>query len=431
MRPGPLSAGMPQQYARRKNGLEEPTPLLRGMDEILERTYGLIIYQEACMNIGIKAFGFNSNQADSILRKTIAKKKKDKMEMLRRIMKYGKRNSSGPENWKDDPDLPWYDEKQEYGPEIDGGLKRGYSEKEMDDFWNTIQGFADYLFNLSHAACYSLISVATAYLKKYYPTEFFASVLSLQDTEEKIKKYIEVCDQYNIEVIVPDINISEEGFTPNAKSKKIYYGLASVKGIGEAVVPEIIKNRPYTSLQDVFDKLPKKVFNKRVALALAKCGALDSFSEDKDRCKIVDEIMAIRKEKNYEEYPKFYYSPEICMKFEIETLSAPVTYKPWWNKVKNGEIISETAKIRTVREITDKNGNLMAFVTLNINSCLIESVVFASVYTKSIGLFDKNLNEDGRILVEGKKEDDKLIVKRILAAKSEIDESRDFLMDII
>lgn len=383
------------------------------------------------MRISVDAFGFNMNQADSLSRKIFAKKKKDKMEMLRRIMKYGKINSPGPENWKDNPNLPWYDVAQEYGPEIDGGIKRGYSEKEMDDFWNTIQGFADYLFNLSHAACYSLISVATAYLKKYYPVEFFASVLSLQDTEEKLKKYIEVCGQYDIEVIVPDINISEEGFTPNAKSKNIYYGLASVKGIGEAAVPEIIANRPYNSLKDVFDKLPKKVFNKRVALALAKCGALDSFSEDKDRCKIIDEIMHIRKEKNYEEYPKFYYSPEICMEFETETLSAPVTYKPWWNKVPNGDVIKETGIIRNIREITDKNGNLMAFVTLSINSCLVDSVIFASVYTKSIGLFDLNLNEDGRIFIEGKKDDDKLIVKKILAAKPETDESRESLMDIV
>lgn len=149
-RPGPLSSGLPQQYARRKRGEEEPTPILRGMDDILKEAYGTPIYQEMVMAIGVKAFGFNSNQSDSILRKIIGKKRKDKLEMLRRICKYGKISAEGPEGWHDNPDLAWYDPEEKMGPAIPGGLANNYTEQEMDDFWNVLIGFADYCFNKSH-----------------------------------------------------------------------------------------------------------------------------------------------------------------------------------------------------------------------------------------------------------------------------------------
>lgn len=152
-RPGPLSAGMPQEYAKRKNGLEEAIPLLRGMEEILDETYGEVVYQEQIMAIGVHAFGFNMNQADTLIRKIFSKKKKDKMEMLRRMMKYGKVNQEGPEGWHDNPNFPWYDPKEEYGDEIKGGINNGYSSKELDEFWLKIQNFCEYLFNKSHKLC--------------------------------------------------------------------------------------------------------------------------------------------------------------------------------------------------------------------------------------------------------------------------------------
>ena len=359
-----------------------------------------------CMAMGIKAFGFNSNQSDSILRKIIGKKKKDKLEMLRRICKYGKINKEGPEGWKDNPNLPWYDPNADLGTPIIGGLNNGYTEKELDDFWTTLMGFADYAFNKSHAFCYSVLSLETAWLKYYYPVEFYASILSIQDTEEKIEKYIKVAEDEGIKIIVPDINISEDKFTPNSKDKTIYYGLSSIKGIGEAALEEIIKNRPYNSIEDIFEKLPKKVFNKRVAIALAKSGALDSFDPEHNRCRIIDKIMELRKEKNYEPLSPNYYSEIVCMEYEKEVLSAYITYKPWWNTIKANEKINKVeAFILNKREQRDKNGNLMCFANLSVNSCEVKSVIFASVYTKNIGLFDENLNFENKILIDGKKDD--------------------------
>ncbi len=422
LRPGPLSAGMPQQFAKRKRGEEEATPLLRGMDDLLKPTKGLILYQEQSMLIGVKAFGFNLNQADSLIRKIFSKKKKDKMEMLRRIIKYGKKNSCGPEGWHDNPNMPWYDKDAKMGDEICGGLANGYSEKEIDDFWNIIQGFSSYLFNLSHSATYSYVSILSAWLKYYYPVQFWAAVLSIQTDQTKIEKYIDVCEKDNISIIVPDINISEHNFTPNADNRTIYYGLDSIKGIGIEVAEELIKNRPYNTIQDLFDKLPKKVFNKRVAMALAKSGALDSLDPEKNRCRIIDTIMEIRKEKKYEPLTSQYYSEIVCMEYEKEVLSAYITYKPWWNTIKANEKVNCEALIVNYREKTDKNNNLMCFADLLINSCEVKSVIFASTYRKCLGLFNEDINFSKKIIVGGTKDDKgSLIIKNVSPVREKTD----------
>ena len=411
-RPGPLSAGMPQAYAKRKNGEEEATPLLRGMEMVLDETYGEIVYQEQIMNIGVYALGFSMGQADSLIRKIFAKKKRDKMEMLRRMMIYGKINSKGPEGWHDNPNLPWYDEKEEYGAEIKGGTNNGYSKQEMLDFWEKIQGFCEYLFNKSHAASYSAISLQTAYLKYYYPVEFFAAVLSAQETDEKIAKYVTVARNEGIKIVTPDINHSKKFFTPDAKKKEIYYGLGSIKGVGEAAVNAIIENQPYNSIQDLFDKLPKKVLNKRVLVALVKSGALDSFNSN--RYDLMNQCMEIRKEKNWEALNPEEYDEQKCIEFEEEIISAAITYTPWWTQIKPNSKIDETALIISKTEKMDKKGGLMAFLILGINHCKVEAIIFSSVYKKHIGLFDEVINPSKIINVVGTKDDkNKLIIKDV------------------
>lgn len=414
-RPGPLTAGMPKQYADRKNGREEVVPLLRGAEKILKDTYGLAIYQEEIMEIGKQCFGFDANQSDSILRKIIGKKKIDQLEMLRRMVKYGKVNQEGPEGWENNPNMPWYDSKRKYGNEICGALKNGYTENEIDTFWNILMGFASYAFNKSHAFSYSLQSFFTAWLKYYYPVEFYAAVLTAQDGDaDKIGKYISCAENEGIKVLVPDINVSNEGFTPEPKKNQILFGISSIKGIGEAALKELIANKPYESLDDLFEKLPKKVFNKRVAIALAKSGALDSFDEDKNRHNILDEIMIKRKEKNYETFAPKTYDKQQCIKYEKEVLGAPITYKPWWETIKIDSAISENARIIEAREQVDKKGGLMCFARLKINECEVEAILFSSIYKKTLGYFDKSINSSEFIHVSGKKDDKgKLIVKSV------------------
>lgn len=339
------------------------------------------------------------------------------MEMLRRMMIYGKVNTNGPSGWENNPKLPWYDEKKQYGTPIKGGINNGYSEAELNEFWTKIQGFCEYLFNKSHAACYSYITILTAWLKYYYPVEFFAAVLSIQTDEEKRKKYIEICEKEKIDVVVPDINASNVDFTPEPKKKKIYFGLSSIKGVGATVVGDIIANRPYKSLEDMYSKLPKKVLNKRVIVALAKSGALDSFNDERNRYAILNDLMTIRKEKNYEPLPEAAYNMGACINFEEETLSAPITYKPWWNTIKTNSLVKERALITSHREMTDKKGKLMAFATFSIRGCAVEAVIFGSVYGKVLSYFDLGINPEKTVTVSGKKDDKgKLIVKDITPA---------------
>ena len=404
LRPGPLSLQSHIHYAKRKNDEEEITYPLRNTEHIFKDTYGLALYQEQLMKVSVDCFGFNQNQADSLTRKILAKKKKDKMAMLRRMFIYGKKNVKGPEGWEDNPDLPWYDAGgKHYGDEISGGLAKGYSLDELEKFNNDIQSYASYLFNLSHSVSYSYISVLTAYLKCYYPVEFMAAVLSIQ-SDEKIDKYAKVCQEEGIDVITPDINISDADFTPDGDNNKIYYGLASIKGVGEKVIEEIIAARPFDSLEDIFKKLPKKTFNKRVAVALAKAGALDSFSSTKNRYELINKIYELRKDKE-EHYNIDDYSEEACIEFEKEVLSASITYKPWWSEVRQGEKITEEAKILSFTERPDKRGNAMGFMKLKIRSCDIEAIMFSSKYLKCIGAFDEALNPKKIITVTGKKDD--------------------------
>lgn len=144
LRPGPLSAGMHHQYAKRKQGLEKNELPLRGIENILDKTYGVIPYQENVMQISKQVSGFDDNQADSIVRKTVAKKKVSMFPMMIRCHIYGKKNCEGPEGWEDNNELPWYDPKGKYGPEIKGAIANGYTAKEMNDYFDAIMGFASY-----------------------------------------------------------------------------------------------------------------------------------------------------------------------------------------------------------------------------------------------------------------------------------------------
>ena len=133
--------------------------------------------------------------------------------------------------------------------------------------------------------------------------DFINFVLDMYDIpsdtrKEKIEKYVGICKKEGITILAPDINISGKDFTPIPEKQQIYFGFSSIKGIGETAAEEIIKNRPFEKLQEIFEKLPKKIMNKRVAIALAKSGALDNFDKDKNRYNLINQIYDIRKDKD-------------------------------------------------------------------------------------------------------------------------------------
>ena len=234
--------------------------------------------------------------------------------------------------------------------------------------------------NKSHAACYSYISILTAYFKAYYPAKFMASLLTMQDNQDKIEQYIRVARKMGIKISAPDINISNINFTEN--NGEILFGLGSIKGVGETSIPSIINNRPYQSLQDAINKIEKKSLNKRVGLALIKSGAFDFYNSNRNE--VINEFYTLRKDKE-ELLDINSYNETICNEYEKEVLSTTVTNVPFWETIMANENVQVEFTITNIREKIDKNNKLMAFLKGEILGCEIEAIIFSHIYTKNIG----------------------------------------------
>jgi len=247
-RPGPMDAGMLDDYIERKHGRKPISYFYDEFEEvlkpILEPTYGVIVYQEQVMQIVQAIAGFSLGEAD-IIRRAMGKKKADLMA------KYAEEFASRAE-------------------------KRGFSYENAKNLFNLIEKFAGYGFNKSHSAAYAMITYQTAWLKTYYPTEFFSALLTYEaDNTDKIAKYIEEAKSLNIEVLPPDVQKSNSEFTPIGN--KILFGLNAIKGVGSKAIESIIENRPFKDLEDFILKVDTTKVNKKVLEQLIKSGAMDSF----------------------------------------------------------------------------------------------------------------------------------------------------------
>ncbi|MFC7580818.1 DNA polymerase III subunit alpha [Schaalia naturae] len=250
-RPGPMGANSHTNYALRKNGRQEITPihpeLKDSIKDILETTYGLIIYQEQVMQIAQRVAGYSLGRAD-ILRRAMGKKKK-------------------------------YILDQEFEPFKAGMMEHGYSAECVQTLWDVLVPFSGYAFNKSHAAGYGLVSYWTAYLKANYPTEYMAALLtSTKDNKDRRALYLAECRHMGITVLPPDVNTSMGTFAPVGRD--IRFGLSAIQNVGQNVVDAIVRARkekgPATSFQDFLDKVPAVVCNKRTIQSLIKAGAFDS-----------------------------------------------------------------------------------------------------------------------------------------------------------
>ena len=391
-RPGPLGAGLDKVYSNRKHGIDENTDFILGDFPYMQSTYNTTLYQEQPMLLAKDIAGFSDNQADSYLRKAMAKKKRDLLELCKQWFVYGK-----PED--------------EYGPAIKGGIANGYKEEDLIEYFDSLDSYCDYLFNKSHATSYSLNSIITAWLKYYYPVEFYAAVLTIQDNEDKRVKYMETIEeQFGIKTVIPHINKSTIYFTPDPDRNEILFGLNNIKGVGDSALEAIIEGQPYASLEDFLTRLPKKVANKRVVMALIKAGAFDCFN--KNRNALINEFYAIRKVKD-DILVEEDYNDKLSMEYESETLGTSLTVKPWFTTVPLDESITFDVKLISVHEKYDKNNKLMAFVKAEtlLDNTVIELVIFSSAYSKYVNLFDMHYNQYVRI--SGKKSDkNKVIVKQ-------------------
>ncbi|MEV4661724.1 DNA polymerase III subunit alpha [Micromonospora echinofusca] len=250
-RPGPMGVDSHTNYALRKNGLQEITPIHPELEEplreILAPTYGLIVYQEQVQRAAQILAGYTLGQAD-LLRRAMGKKKKEILD-------------------------------KEFIPFRDGCRERGYSDEAIQKVWDVLVPFAGYAFNKAHSAAYGLVSYWTAYLKAHYPAEYMAALLtSVGDDKDKMALYLSECRRMRIQVLPPDVNTSAGPFTP--VGKEIRFGLGAVRNVGANVVAAIMRCRDekgeYADFYDFLSKVDAVVCNKKTIESLIKAGAFDS-----------------------------------------------------------------------------------------------------------------------------------------------------------
>jgi len=246
-RPGPL-AYIPN-YIARKHGREPIVYDLPGMDEFLQETYGITVYQEQVMRLSQKLANFSKGDAD-VLRKAMGKKQKDVLDKMKNKF-------------------------------LDGCKANGHDPKICEKVWVDWEAFASYAFNKSHSTCYAYLAFQTAYLKANYPAEFMASVLTHTMGDIKnVTFFMEECKRMGIKVLGPDVNESIGDFSPNAEGG-IRFGMAAIKGVGSNVVEAIVVQRnetgKFTGIFDLAKRLDTKAINKKSLEALSMAGAFDSF----------------------------------------------------------------------------------------------------------------------------------------------------------
>lgn len=242
------------------------------------------------------------------------------------------------------------------------------------------------------------------YLKTYYTAKFFAALLTMQSKSEKIELYVKTAKSYDVKILKPDINLSEYDFKEIDGS--ILYGFKTIKGVGEASVNEIINLRPFTGIQNAIETVPKKMFNKRVGVALIKAGAFDF--EDSNRFNLLNEFMNIRKDKD-ERFNANKYGVNKCIEFEREVLGTSITHEIWWDLVLDGTTLVQSLKIDKITKKIDKKQNEMAFVEASHQGCSVRILVFSSLYRKIKALLVK----DGQIVVTGKRDGNSIIANKI------------------
>ena len=261
-RPGPIQGGMIDDFINRKHGKTKVAYELPQLKDILEETYGVILYQEQVMQIANCLASFSLGEAD-ILRRAMGKKKKEEMAAQRAKF-------------------------------LAGCAKNKIQEKKAERIFDLMEEFAGYGFNKSHSCAYALLAYQTAYLKTHYPVEFMAALLTSETgNTEKAVKYINEARGMAISILPPDVNESDLYFTPVGDS--IRFGLAAIKNVGESTAKAIRESRlstgEFKSLYDFCERVETRFLNKRVFESLIKSGAVDSLGGREQMLASVDDAI--------------------------------------------------------------------------------------------------------------------------------------------
>ena len=250
-RPGPIQGGMLDDFIERKHGRKAIVYDLPELRELLEETYGVILYQEQVMQISSRIAGYSLGDAD-ILRRAMGKKKAEEMAKQRERF-------------------------------VKGALERNFPQKKVEKIFDLMEQFAGYGFNKSHSAAYAYLAFVTAYLKAHYPVDFMAALLTSETGNvAKVVKYINECRDMNIRVLPPDVNASAWSFTPvrDERGDAIRFGLGAIKNVGQNAVEAIIKARGevgrFRSIHHFCEHADMTAINRRVMESLVRAGAMDS-----------------------------------------------------------------------------------------------------------------------------------------------------------
>lgn len=247
-RPGPIQY-IPD-FIKRKHGLQQINYDLPDMEEHLQETYGITVYQEQVMLLSQKLAGFTKGDAD-VLRKAMGKKDRATLDKMKTKF-------------------------------IEKAKEKGHNEEKLTKVWTDWEAFAQYAFNKSHSTCYAFVAYQTAYLKAHYPSEWMASVLNDAGSSEKITFFIEECKRMQIPVLKPNVNQSMVTFSANKKGQLVF-GLSALSGLGEAatqaIVEERSKNGEYKNIFDFVKRVSGRALTRKTMEVLAYGGAFDCFED--------------------------------------------------------------------------------------------------------------------------------------------------------
>jgi DNA polymerase-3 subunit alpha len=408
-RPGPLSAGLTDSFIARRNGQEKVKYDHELMRPALENTYGVMVYQEQFMQIVKDMCGFSGSEADT-LRQAVGKKKRDLMAKMKELV-------------------------------ISGAQKNGVDKGTAEKFWTDLEGFADYAFNKSHAACYGLISYQTAYLKANYPGAFMAALMSSDyDDTDRLAIEITECQNMGIEVLPPDINESFHEFAVIPNEPKIRFGLDAIKNVGHGAVEAILQARQklggrFNTLEEFCKTVDIHIANRKTLEALIKAGAFDAFGNRGALVNNIDAILALanRLQKDAKSgQVGLFASDDASMAPSLSldnSLDVPENEQLNWERellgvylsshplaeyqdlltertvssrelasALDGATLNVGGLISDLREIVTKSGAKMAFVKLSDMHGEVEAVIFPKTYKN----LEESIRRDQVAIVRGR-----------------------------
>ncbi len=409
-RPGPMDSI--DSFIARKHGKEQVVYNIPELKDILDVTYGCIVYQEQVMQICRTLAGYSYARAD-IVRRAMSKKKESAMQA----------------------------ERADF---LEGCKKHGVPAAEAEEIFNEMLGFAQYAFNKSHATAYGILSYRTAYLKAHYPAEYFTALLtSVLDNAGKVREYIADAGRFGVSVLAPDINESGETFTTDGKN--IRFGLMAIKNVGRNFAVSVIKNRSaskYVSFDDFVGRLTDFDLNKRTVEYLIKSGAFDGMGvtrsalmscyesiidseHDRARNNIKGQMdlfsvqSSVSPSYKYPDMPEFslkellsyekessglYFSGHLIDEYgkhisreKPDAISDIIDSEEGSGKYPDKAQVKIAGIITAKRTKITKNGSAMAFLTVEDRYGEIEVIVFAKQYSK----YSEMLVDEAAVVISG------------------------------